>query len=92
MIKDGKVLLQGTHREILNDMEGKVYNLDTNDEDLVSKIQNQYKVVSINRGIENISIRFISETKPNYENVKMIEPKFEDAYMFYFDLEDAREV
>lgn len=92
MIKDGKVLLQGTHREILNDMEGKVYSLDTNDEGLVSKIQNEYKVVSINRGIDNISIRFISETKPNYENIKAIEPKFEDVYMFYFDLEDAREV
>lgn len=92
MIKDGKVLLQGTHKEILKDMEGKVYSLDTDDENLVSKIQNEYKVVSINRGIENISIRFISETKPSYENVKMIEPKFEDVYMFYFDLEDAREV
>lgn len=92
MIKDGKVLLQGTHREILKDMEGKVYSLDTNNEDLVSKIQSEYKVVSINRGIDNISIRFISETKPNYENVKVIEPKFEDVYMFYFDLEDAREV
>lgn len=92
MIKDGKVLLKGTHKEILKDMEGKVYSLDTNDEDLVYEIQNKYKVVSINRGIENISIRFISETKPNYENIKLIEPKFEDVYMFYFDLEDAREV
>lgn len=92
MIKDGKVLLQGTHKEILNGMEGKVYSLDTNDEGLVSKIQSKYKVVSINRGIENISIRFISETKPNYENIKLVEPKFEDVYMFYFDLEDAREV
>lgn len=92
MIKDGKVLLQGTHKEILNGMEGKVYSLDTNDEGLVSKIQSKYKVVSINRGIENISIRFISETKPNYENIEIIEPKFEDVYMFYFDLEDAREV
>lgn len=92
MIKDGKVLLQGTHREILKDMEGKVYSLDTDDENLVSEIQNKYKVVSINRGIENISIRFISETKPSYENIKLIEPKFEDVYMFYFDLEDAREV
>ena len=92
MIKDGKVLLQGTHREILKDMEGKVYRLDTNDENLVSEIQNKYKVVSINRGIENISIRFISETKPSYEKIKLIEPKFEDVYMFYFDLEDAREV
>ena len=86
MIKDGKVLLQGTHREILKDMEGKVYSLDTNDENLVSEIQNKYKVVSINRGIENISIRFISETKPSYEKIKLIEPKFEDVYMFYFDL------
>ena len=92
MIKDGKVLLQGTHREILKDMEGKVYSLDTNDENLVSEIQNKYKVVSINRGIENISIRFISETKPSYEKIKLIEPKFEDVYMFYFDLEDAREL
>ena len=92
MIKDGKVLLQGTHREILKDMEGKVYSLDTNDENLVSEIQNKYKVVSINRGIENISIRFISETKPSYEKIKLIELKFEDVYMFYFDLEDAREV
>ena len=92
MIKDGKVLLQGTHREILKDMEGKVYSLDTNDENLVSEIQNKYKVVSINRGIENISIRFISETKPSYEKIKLIEPQFEDVYMFYFDLEDAREV
>ena len=92
MIKDGKVLLQGTHREILKDMEGKVYSLDTSDENLVSEIQNKYKVVSINRGIENISIRFISETKPSYEKIKLIEPKFEDVYMFYFDLEDAREV
>ncbi|MFJ8461580.1 ABC transporter ATP-binding protein [Lysinibacillus xylanilyticus] len=92
MIKDGKVLLQGTHREILKDMEGKVYKLDTNDENLVYEIQNKCKVVSINRGIDNISIRFISETTPNYENVEIIEPKFEDVYMFYFDLEDAREV
>ena len=87
MIKDGKVLLQGTHREILKDMEGKVYSLDTNDENLVSEIQNKYKVVSINRGIENISIRFISETKPSYEKIKLIEPKFEDVYMFLLTLE-----
>ena len=32
MIKDGKVLLQGTHREILNDMSGKVYSITVKDE------------------------------------------------------------
>ncbi|MCG4470996.1 ABC transporter ATP-binding protein, partial [Lawsonibacter sp. DFI.6.74] len=70
----------------------KVYSLDTDNEDLINEIQNKYKVVSINRGIENISVRFISEVKPNYKNIKLTEAKFEDVYMFYFDLEDAREV
>ncbi|MCC3868871.1 ABC transporter ATP-binding protein [Terrisporobacter mayombei] len=92
MIKDGKVLLQGTHKEILKDMEGKVYTISTEDENLVYEIQNKFKVVNINRGMDNINLRFISESKPGYKGAKSIEPKFEDVYMFYFDLEDAREV
>ena len=92
MIKDGKVLLQGTHKQILEDMAGKVYTVTTTDESIVNEIQNNYKVVSINRGIEDTSIRFISENKPNYENIEITKQRFEDVYMFYFDLEDAREV
>ncbi len=92
MIKDGKVLLQGTHKQILEDMAGKVYTVTTTDESIVNEIQNNYKVVNINRGIEDTSIRFISENKPNYENIEITKQRFEDVYMFYFDLEDAREV
>ena len=92
MIKDGKLLLKGTHNEILKDMEDKVYTINTNDEDLVYDIQSKFKVVSINRGMDSISLRFISEAKPNYENIELNQPRFEDVYMFYFDLEDAREV
>ncbi len=92
MIKDGKVLLQGTHKQILEDMAGKVYTVTTTDESIVNEIQRNYKVVNINRGIEDTSIRFISENKPNYENIEITKQRFEDVYMFYFDLEDAREV
>ncbi|MCR8747102.1 ABC transporter ATP-binding protein [Romboutsia lituseburensis] len=92
MIKDGKVLLQGTHKEILEDMNGKVYTVTTTDESVINEIQRNYKVVSINRGIEDTSVRFISETKPSYENIEATNPRFEDVYMFYFELEDAREV
>ncbi|WP_343342759.1 ABC transporter ATP-binding protein [Terrisporobacter petrolearius] len=92
MIKDGKIVLRGTHKDILKDMEGNVYIINTNDEDLVHDIQSKFKVVSINRGMDNISLRFISETKPKYEEAKLTEARFEDVYMFYFDLEDAREV
>lgn len=92
MIKDGKVLLQGTHREILDDMKGKVYSISVNNENEVIDIQNKYKVVSIQRGVEEIELRVISENPINEFDAKCIEPRFEDVYMFYFDLEDAREV
>ena len=90
MIKDGKVLLQGTHKEILDDMRGKVYSITVESEDEVYKIQNKYKVVNIQRGISDIELRVISEIEITDFKAKSIEPRFEDVYMFYFDLEDAR--
>lgn len=92
MIKDGKVLLQGTHKEILDDMKGKVYSIKAKDESEVYAIQNNYKVVNVQRGVEDIELRVISENSITGFNAKSIEPRFEDVYMFYFDLEDSREV
>lgn len=92
MIKDGKVLLQGTHKEILDDMNGKVYSIKVKNESEVYAIQNKYKIVSIQRGVEDIELRVISENLITGFDAKSIEPRFEDVYMFYFDLEDSREV
>lgn len=92
MVKNGKLLLQGNHREILDGMRGKVFSIKTLNETEVLDIQRQYKVINIQRGVDNIELRLISDVMPKHENVKMIEPRFEDVYMFYFDLEDAREV
>ncbi|KKY02016.1 MULTISPECIES: ABC transporter ATP-binding protein [Paraclostridium] len=92
MIKDGKVLLQGTHKEILDDMNGKVYSIKVKNESEVYAIQNKYKVVSVQRGVDDIELRVISENLIKGFDAKSIEPRFEDVYMFYFDLEDSREV
>ncbi|OSB10481.1 ABC transporter ATP-binding protein [Paraclostridium bifermentans] len=92
MIKDGKVLLQGTHKEILDDMNGKVYSIKVKNESEVYAIQNKYKIVSIQRGVEDTELRVISENLITGFDAKSIEPRFEDVYMFYFDLEDSREV
>ncbi|MGL5755025.1 MAG: ABC transporter ATP-binding protein [Paraclostridium sp.] len=92
MIKDGNVLLKGTHREILDDMKDKVYSISVEDEKKVYDIQNKYKVVSVQRGVDEIELRVISENEIKEFDAKLIEPRFEDVYMFYFDLEDAREV
>lgn len=92
MIKDGKVLLQGTHKEILDDMNGKVYSIKVKNESEVYAIQNKYKVVNVQRGVEDTELRVISENLITGFDAKSIEPRFEDVYMFYFDLEDSREV
>lgn len=92
MIKDGKLLLKGNHREILEDMKGKVYTVSVNSEIEVSEIQRKYKVISVNRGVEDTQLRIISERVPICVNAVPTEPRFEDVYMFYFELEDAKEV
>ncbi|HSQ89027.1 ABC transporter ATP-binding protein [Romboutsia sp.] len=92
MIKDGKLLLQGTHREILDGMRGKVFSITTKSEAEALEIQREYKVINIQRGADFIELRLISDIMPKHENTRMIEPRFEDVYMCYFDLEDAREV
>lgn len=92
MIKNGEVIMKGSHREILSDMNGKVYRIKTNDENQLAEIQNKYKVVNLQRGIDFTELRIVSDKSIPYENAEVIEAKFEDVYMFYFDLENTREV
>ncbi|ABX42352.1 ABC transporter ATP-binding protein [Lachnoclostridium phytofermentans] len=92
MIKEGEIIMKGSHREILSDMNEKVYRIRTNDENELAEIQQKYKVVNLQRGIDSTELRIVSDKAISYENVEVIEPKFEDVYMFYFDLENTKEV
>lgn len=92
MIKKGKLLMKGTHKEILSDMSNKVYNISVKDEDEVNRIQAEYKVVSIQRDSDVTILRVVSNTMPGEANVEPTIARFEDVYMFYFDLENAKEV
>jgi ABC-2 type transport system ATP-binding protein len=92
MIKNGEIIMKGSHREILSDMNGKVYRIRTNDEKQLAEIQNKYKVVNLQRGIDFTELRIVSDKAISFESAEVIEPKFEDVYMFYFDLENTKEV
>ncbi|MDR5587799.1 MULTISPECIES: ABC transporter ATP-binding protein [Clostridium] len=92
MIKKGKLLMKGTHKEILSDMTNRVYNISVNDESEINRIQDKYKVVSIQSDINSTILRVVSDTMPKEINVEPTSARFEDVYMFYFDLENAKEV
>ncbi|MBB6624487.1 ABC transporter ATP-binding protein [Clostridium gasigenes] len=92
MVKNGKLLMKGTHKEILSDMANKVYSISVKDESEVDRIQSQYKVVSIQRDVDSTVLRVVSSEIPKEANIQAEPARFEDVYMFYFDLEDAKEV
>ncbi|HGG0418028.1 ABC transporter ATP-binding protein [Clostridium botulinum] len=92
MIKNGALLMQGTHEDILRGMKNRVYVIRTKDEREIAQIQQKYKIVNFQRGIDHTEVRVVSETIPSFKDVDIATPKFEDVYMFYFDLEDTKEV
>ena len=92
MVKEGKLLMKGTHREILSDMNNKVYNISVNNEEEINRIQEKYKVISIQSDVDSTILRVVSDTMPKELNVESTSARFEDVYMFYFNLENAKEV
>lgn len=92
MVKNGKLLMKGTHKEILSDMANKVYSISVKDESEVDRIQSQYKVVSIQRDVDSTVLRVVSSEISKEANIQSEPARFEDVYMFYFDLEDAKAV
>ncbi|MBW9146487.1 ABC transporter ATP-binding protein [Clostridium sp. CM028] len=92
MIKNGSVIIKGNHKDILSGMTGKVYKITTNKENEIMDIQRDYKVVNMQRGADSTQLRVVSDKMPLYVSAQSIEPSFEDVYMFYFDLENTREV
>ncbi|MGO0984902.1 ABC transporter ATP-binding protein [Clostridioides difficile] len=92
MIKNGKLLMKGTHKEILSHMQNKVYNIQVENECAIDEIQSKYKVISIQSDVNSIVLRVVSENTPTEPNAQLVQAKFEDVYMLYFDLEDAKEI
>jgi len=92
MIKNGEIIMVGSNREILSDMDGKVYTIKIHDEDKIEEIRRKYKVVNLQRGMDYTELRIVSDKSIDYENSQVAMPRFEDVYMFYFDLENTKEV
>lgn len=92
MLKSGSVLAQGTQEEILLKMQGKVFEINTSDENLIAYITGNYKLINVKRRIEDTTLRIICNESPTIPFAKPVNPHFEDVYMFYFDDNIDKEV
>ena len=68
MIKNGEIIMRGSNREILSNMNGKVYAIRVNDESQLEEIRRKYKVVNLQRGMDFTELRIVSDEVINDES------------------------
>lgn len=81
LIKDGSFVFNGSVDDALNSIRGKVYSKDIDAVEL-TKLQSKYKISNINKKLDGLHVRFISEDIIDWaspeENVNL-----EEVYLYY---------
>lgn len=86
IMKDGKLVEKDTPNELLKSIRGKVHSLRIK-EDMLHKVQNEFKVSNIVREKEHILVRVVGHENINIKDVDVIDenPSLEDLFLYYFD-------
>lgn len=83
VMKDGSIIVSGTTEQLVQQMDGKVWNARIRSEE-VSRWEQQLCVVSLrNEEDGSISIRYLAE-KPEVPQSQNIQPRLEDLYLWLF--------
>ena len=83
LIKNGKLLLLDTPAHIIDSMTGKVFSALISLDEL-SAAQKQYRISNIANENDQICVRIVSDTIPEYAQITPVKPTLEDVYLYYF--------
>jgi ABC-2 type transport system ATP-binding protein len=86
IMKDGKLVEKDTPNELLKSIRGKVHSLRIK-EDMLHKVQIEFKVSNIVREKDHILVRVVGHENINIKDVDVINenPSLEDLFLYYFD-------
>lgn len=87
MMKQGKILFKKTLHETLQEMSGKVYEINGN-EQVIQAFEKDYTIVNRKKDGNIVTIRLLADQKPCKEAV-LQEPNLDDVYLSYFKEENA---
>lgn len=82
LMKEGSILQKGSLPEILEPIQGKVWECKVNPA-REAQILEQYAVVNMREGAEDAFLRVVGEQKPSADAVS-VEAALEDLYLYYF--------
>lgn len=83
LLKDGVIIKKAEREELVDEMNGKVYEICADISEL-KRIQDSYPVGNIIKDREKVYIRVIAETKPMEQDVSLARPSLEDVYLYHF--------
>lgn len=78
LLKEGHLLRQATPATLSAEIEGKVWQFTTTDENG----WNDLKISNMHRGADGILLRVLSDTKP-HSNAVSVPPSLEDAFLYH---------
>ena len=82
LMKDGKICVAGTPKELLGPMRGQVWSMDVSKKE-AGACRRAYKVANVRTTPEGINLRILSAQRPS-ENALPQEPVLEDVFLHYF--------
>ena len=82
LLKEGKLIQNGAPGDLCKEIEGKVYEILTEQENL-SEIRDSSHIVNITHENGRLCVRVLSETAPRWEH-KTVLPTLEDLYLYRF--------
>lgn len=86
LLKKGKLIVQGTPRELEQAIRGKVWNVTANAED-AALLGNRYCVSNMKQQGEGFELRIVNDGSPVCR-AKTVAPNLEDVFLYYFGEKD----
>ena len=85
LLDKGKVIKQGAPGKLSRDMQGKVFEIVTDDIGF-EDIRNRYRIVNVHKDEEEIRVRVVNDTVPEHVHKACeVKPDLEDLYLYHFE-------
>lgn len=81
MLNNGMIIRSGSPSELLDELDGKVWNVFLSDEE-IDEVNAKYKVSNISRDAEGIIARIITESYEGGWKKEAVRPNLEDLYLY----------
>jgi len=83
LLNSGKLLFEDTAQNLTQKLTGKVFEIDITIDDL-QYIQSKYKISNIFHNGVNITVRIVSDAKPENYDCRDVKAHIEDMYLYVF--------